>query len=400
MAFDDSPIRPGRLIAGKRVERAAPVIRGCRVKRRLETMSKTPTGTARGLTRRRTLQLASGVLGVGAGLTLPRGRWNDPVPGWGGEARAEGPVLVISTENTEAHVQTRVLRLFAERAEAALNGAVRVEVVSGAALYRDRDVPDALAGGRVAMAAPGTWHLGQHVPDFNIPLLPMFYGQPPAVSHALVDGDFGRLLSERLEKAIGVHVLGRFIDLGQAHVFTRKVPVASPDDFGGLRIRVAGGRANQQRLVALGAEPILIPWPELPEVLRAGQVDGALTTAATVVSAELWIHGLDHACLDQEYFPQYVPMVSGTLWSRLPPPIRDALTDAWESVVAEARSMALDDQAAAIVILRQKGGMTMSTPSWEKLGEVRQRLMGIQDGLIRDLKLDPGLVAMAKRVLP
>lgn len=307
-----------------------------------------------------------------------------------GAAPAVVPVLTISTENTPDHVQTRVLRLFADRLTERLEGRLSVVVHDSARLFRDRDVIEAVGAGRMDMAAPGLWHLDRYEPNFAVFLLPVFYGRENAVNYAVRDGAVGRDLAARLEAATGVHVLGRWIDLGEAHIFSHD-PVTGPEDFRGLRIRVAGGEGNAARIRALGADSRVIPWPDLPQALEADAVDGTLTSAATVASADLWRYGLRHAYLDSQYFPQYVPIVSGRLWQRLPEPVRTAMTETWDGLVDDARAMAAAEQNAAMDTL-EENGFTIVRPSADVLAATRQVLMEQQPDLVRSLGLDPAVV--------
>lgn len=339
---------------------------------------------------RRLAGVATMVLALAAG--------GAPAPAAAAGPAAPAPTLILSTENTPEHVQTRVLRLFAERLTARLDGRLRVEVHDRAELFNDRDVTEAVAAGRVDMAAPGLWHLDRYEPNFAIFLLPMFYGRDDAANHALRDGPVGQAIARRLEAAMDVHVLGRWIDLGPAHVFTRNRQIASAADFDGLRIRVAGGEGNALRIRALGAESRIIPWPDLPRALADGAVDGALTTAATVVSASLWSVGIDGAYLDRQYFPQYVPIVSRRLWTRLPSDVRGAMTAEWEALVLEARTMAAADQAAALKILAANR-VTVVEPPAEALAATREALLAGQDAMVGALGLDPDLVAAVAAAL-
>lgn len=313
-------------------------------------------------------------------------------------AQAPLPTLTLSTENTPDHVQTRILHRFAERLQARLDGRIAVVVKDSAVLYSDRDVVEAVSAGRVDMAAPGLWHLDRYAPDFAVFLLPMFYGRDDAVNYGLRDGPVGTDLARRLEAAVDVHVLGRWIDLGDAHVFTRGTDLRTADDLRGLRIRVAGGEGNAERIRALGAEATIIPWPDFPRALADGRVDGTLTTAATVVSANLWRFGLDHAFLDRQYFPQYVPLVSGRLWARLPADVRQAMTEVWDGLVEEARLMAAAEQASALETLAANG-VAIVRPRPEALAATRAALMAHQDAIVARLRLDPALVKTVAEAL-
>jgi C4-dicarboxylate-binding protein DctP len=311
-----------------------------------------------------------------------------------------GPTLTISSENTTSHVQTRVLEIFAQRLEARLGGALTPEVHAGAELFRDRDVVDALAAGRVGMAAPGIWHLGRFEPNFEIPLLPMFHGRDPKIAHEVADTVLSAALSQRLEEVVDVHVLGRWIDLGPAHLFLAGGGVVTRfEDLRGRSIRVAGGAANGDRIAAFGADPQLVPWVDLPAAMAAGTVSGTLTSAATVVSARLWEAGLTQAYLDYEYFPQYVPMVSGPLWRRLPKPVQKAMTETWDGLVEEARASAARDQASALGVL-EGVGMVITRPDDKELARARTHLMAIQEAIVSSMGLDPDLVRAAAERLP
>lgn len=345
--------------------------------------------------RRRRVQSLAVAMSMVLGMVLAMGMGGVP-----GEAKAQTatPTIRISTENTAGHVQTRVLRLFAERLEARLEGRIRVEVHDDAALFRDRDVVEAVAAGRVDMAAPGMWHLDRYEPGFAVFLLPMFYGREHAVNYAVRDGATGQALNAKLHAVTGTHVLGRWIDLGEAHLFTQGARISGPADIAGLRLRFAGGEGNAERLRALGAEAVIIPWPDLPSALAADSIDGALTSAGTVVSANLWEQGIDGAYLDRQYFAQYVPIVSPRLWARLPDPVRLAMTETWEGVVEEARIMAESAQIEALKRL-EDAGVTMVRPSREVLAQTRRALMEHQPGIVETLGLSPLLVEAVRAAL-
>jgi len=188
------------------------------------------------------------------------------------------PRLRISLENTAAHVQVLAVERFARDLQSGAAGRLLVEVYPEARLYRDRDVVAALAQGKVEMAVPGTWQLDRFEPAVGALLLPAFYGRPAAFGHQALAGPLGREIDRRLEASTGTLVLGRWLDLGPVHVFGVRRAILRHEDLAGLRIRIAGGVVNDLRLRALGAEPVLVPWPELPVRLAQGAADGVLSS--------------------------------------------------------------------------------------------------------------------------
>src|SRR3989339_854512 len=175
---------------------------------------------------------------------------------------AEGvPLLRISTENSATHVQTRVVQMFVDRLREKIHGSLEIEFHHSAELFRDSNVVKAMHDGKVEMAVPGTWQLDSFEPNIGIFLLPMFYGREAAVNYELRDGDIGLAINEKIGASLNVKVIGRWIDLGYAHLYSVDRKIERHEDLVGMHIRTPGGDANGLRLEALGAVPMVVPWP-------------------------------------------------------------------------------------------------------------------------------------------
>lgn len=299
--------------------------------------------------------------------------------------------LIISTENTPGHPQVRALEQFA----AALVPPLQPHTVTlrhSADAVRGREEAEALTSGRIAFAAPGLWNLDRYNPDLNALLLPVLTGRSAAELEALVDGPLGSTLNGGLMRVLDVVVIGRWLDLGPAHIFTVNRPLHRFADLRGLRIRYAGGAANEMMLTALGAVPVLVPWPDVPAALRSGRVDGVLTTASTVVSARLWEAGLRHGFLSGQSYSFFIPMASREIWRRLTPSQQVMVRQAWDSGLAAGRQEARLGQEQAQQTLRA-AGVTLTVPDPADLAAVRAGLLAAQPDFIAALGLSAGVVA-------
>lgn len=301
------------------------------------------------------------------------------------------PTLRISTENVGSHVQTEAVRRFAVELARLTKGRLNVTHQWDARMFRDREVLYALNQGKVEMAAPGTWHIGRFEPNVGIFLLPAFYGREASEIHAIVDGPVGDRISESIETALSVKVIGRWIDLGHAHLFTVNTPIVRHEDIRGLKIRVAGGLGNALRIEALGGDPMIIAWPDLPPKLTQGVVEGVLTSFETVASAGLQDHGIRYAFADKQYFPQYVPMIRRAFWDRMPADLRAIILRTWEQQVDGARKAAAEAQKAARETL-SKSGVVIKEPGPADLRKWRRTLMARQAEMARKMKIDPDLL--------
>lgn len=284
------------------------------------------------------------------------------------------PVIRISVENTTAHVQTKSVQRFATLLEQRLEGRYDVQFFPSASLFRDTDVFRALAQGKLEIAVPGTWQFDRYVPGVGLFLLPSMYGRDAAFTYGLMESAIGKRIVSGIEQVLDVRVLGRWIDLGHTHVFSRSGSFKRPSDFEGTSIRVAGGQANMLRIEALGAKAVTIAWPDFPAALERGSVDGVLTSYETLASAELWENGIASVYEDRQYFAQYVPIVSGLFWDRISEEDRSIILDTWEEIVDRARQDAALAQASARAVMI-RNGVTVTMVGSMQLQQTRRLLM-------------------------
>ena len=303
----------------------------------------------------------------------------------------------ISLETGPNHVRNISMKAFVDKLKAESAGRLDVEFYEGAALYKDRDVPKALAQGNLEMALPGLWQLDKFVPDAVILDLPMFYGATAEQVYAVMDGPVGKELNKKLEDKLRVVVIGRNMDLGHVNLFSG-FEIKSYDDIVGKKIRIPGGAASGARFKVLGANPVLIPWPDLPLAMTQGTVDGAITTFESVRSAKLWDSNVKYAFADRETFYQYVPMVSQAFWNRVSPDIRQFISETWDSTIDDIRKAAAERQASARVDA-EKMGIKVTDPDPADLKAARQKLMAAQDDIIKETGIDPDFVGKVQSAL-
>lgn len=307
-------------------------------------------------------------------------------------------IFRISTENTASHVQTRVVQRFADALARRSQGRLTVQFSHSAHLFRDQDVIRALHEGKVEMAVPGTWQLDRHDPFVSVLMLPMFFGLDAADHHRVRDGKVGQLISAHLGESLQVVVPGRWIDLGPANFYATAHTVARYQDMAGLRIRIAGGAAIAAQMAAAGAVPVVVAWPDLPNTLQRGRLDGLITTHETIASAKLWEQGIDNATEINAYFAQYIPLVSSRYWQQLPEDVRSMVRESWESGVNDARVQAAQAQSEARFSL-QAHGVKVLQPTKEAMQAWRLHAMANQTELARKLGVPEALVKQAQQAL-
>ncbi|MGD9806112.1 MAG: TRAP transporter substrate-binding protein DctP [Hyphomicrobiaceae bacterium] len=313
-------------------------------------------------------------------------------------AAAQTHRLEISLETGPNHIRNIGVAEWAEELMKKSGGKLEVKIFHGAAKYKDTDVPKALNQGALDMGFPGTWQLGKFVPDFDSADLPLLYGVSHEDAYKIFDGKPGHWLADKLEKKLGVKVIGRWLDLGFQHVFSVSKAVNKNTDLVGMKIRIPGGAAYIARFEALGANPVKIAWPDVPQALQRGTIDGLSTTFESARSAKLWDSGVKHAYVANQSFSQYLPVIGGRSWAKYPKEIQDLIVSSWEAKVDDLRKRARDRQDEAQEEAK-KNGMIVAVASKEDTADARKKYMAKQDQLVKDLKIDPALVKMMQEVI-
>jgi C4-dicarboxylate-binding protein DctP len=303
--------------------------------------------------------------------------------------------LRITLDTNPSHVRNKGVEVFAEELKKRVGNKLVVEIYPSGQLFRDRDVPKALRQGAVEMAVPGTWQLDGVEPDAGLQTLPMFYGVDGTVVHQILDGKLGDFMNKRLEDRMKVKVIGKWIDLGGQHTFSIEKPINSYDDLKGMKVRHSGGTANAGRLSALGAVPMLVPFPDVPMAMSQGVIQGVATTYESAWTSKLHESGLKYAFEDNQFFGQYIPMIGLQFWNKQPKDVQDAIIAAWDVAAKGQRELAARSQNEARDSL-VKAGMKIVKPNPADVVARRKQLMAIQDDLVRQMKIDAEVVQQAK----
>jgi len=309
--------------------------------------------------------------------------------------RAAEPIrLRVSVETVPTHGRTIAAADFCRKVEDASKGAIKTELFHSGQLFTDQNIVTALVQNQVEMSLPGTWGLAGFVPSVDIAQLPALYARSVDAAHRVIDGKTGQMINGEIAGKLRMHVLGRWLDLGFENWYGTSKPLLSLDDLRGMKIRNSGGAGKAWRTSFLGAIPNTTPMPSVALALSQGTFDGLITTNETVASGSLWEAHVQHALEDHQAFNAYVPLVGGGFWQGLPEDLRALLTDVWDANIASYRA----HMAAAQVAAREKlvaHGVVFTVPDAAQTEAVRNRMLAVQDGLVKQWRITPEIAAQA-----
>ncbi len=152
-------------------------------------------------------------------------------------------------------------------------------------LGNDQEALEQIKFNAVQMNLPSPAVLGNIVKDFNILTLPFIFPNEE-IANQVVDGEWGKMLSSKLEKA-GYVGLG-YGNFGFRHVTNNVRPISKVSDMDGLKLRTMQNRAHLDAFRSLGANPTPMAFSELFSSLQQGVVDGQENPYTNIYSQRLY----------------------------------------------------------------------------------------------------------------
>ncbi|GEM_PF-147070 len=192
----------------------------------------------------------------------------------------------------------------------------------------------------------------------------------------------GGVIDRREFEPLGVRALLVLV-MPPYQIYMAKDPITSSQDFGGRKIRSAGG-AKSLVVQALGGVPVFIPGPEILEALSRGTVDGAMLSHPSVTDYDLQ-HDVKYATYGENFGSAVTAhMISLKDFNALPPDIQNILVEAGEEVTLSSCSE-IDAEAEHSVSTIKDAGLTYVRLSPEDHEQVVSELSGIGRDWAADL---------------
>ncbi|GAA5235311.1 TRAP transporter substrate-binding protein [Verticiella sediminum] len=280
---------------------------------------------------------------------------------------------------------------FAELVAEKSGGKMKVRGYPGGSLGGDLQTVSALQGGTVELTTLPPGLLVGMDKQFGIFDLPFLFDNA-AQADAVLDGPAGQTMMQRLPKGlIGL----AYWDHGFRNVSNSRHPIASADDFNGLKLRSLQAPLMIDTFNALGANAIAMSFTELFTAMETRAVDGQdnpIVAFETNNFGEVQKH-LSHT---RHVYNPLVVLMSERAWDRLNDAERTILRQAAEETRAEQRKVSREMEVQAIERL-QRQGVVVTDITPEARAGMRDKVQAVTDKYVREL--DPQLVATFKTAI-
>ena len=187
------------------------------------------------------------------------------------QAFAQDVTLRLAHFAAETHPGHIASKQFAERVAERTGGAVVVEIFPANELGSPPEQLEQTKLGAIEMNLPTQGGLDKYEKAFGTVMTPFAF-RDYAHAHQVLDGPFFDWAAPLIEKQ-GLVMLSNW-EYGFRNITNSVRPINSPKDVEGLRLRTPPELQIVAALEGLGAATTQIAFPELPNALNQGVVDG------------------------------------------------------------------------------------------------------------------------------
>lgn len=262
------------------------------------------------------------------------------------------PVLIrISTQTPITTQSNQTFRRFKERVEAASAGEIRVEIHDAAKLFRDDQIADAIAEGKVEMGYVVMSRYAAKIPSVDVFQLPFLFNTDAVAAAARAPGsEIRRLIDNAILEQAHSRALW-WVPQGQ-NVLLSTVSLADPDALSGKTVRTFGPMM-ESFVQHCGGKHKEVGGPEQAKAYQSRIVDVGMAGVSTMMERNLYesmniVTRTNHATVE------VVAAMNEAFFQSLSGGHKAILLDAAKAADAEAAQLLADNESSAYKVLADK----------------------------------------------
>jgi len=273
---------------------------------------------------------------------------------------ASQTVWNMASDYPDSSYMTRNIKQFIQDFEAGTNGRYAVKLHNNQSLFKITEIQRAVATGQVEL---GEIHAASHANEDpmyvldGVPFLADDYDKAKRLWHAQ------RPYFEKLLAKKNIRIL--YAAFWPLQGFFTKEPVAQMADLKGLKMRIYSD-ATRQMATRLGAQPIMLPFSDIPQAFGTGLINSLFTSPQTGIDIQAWDFSKHFNAVGAMRTKNFVA-INEKVFQAMSPADQKILLDA--AAKAEERGIKLSDESGReqLKILAEKGmKVTQASPEFLK----------------------------------
>jgi tripartite ATP-independent transporter DctP family solute receptor len=253
--------------------------------------------------------------------------------------------------NNPDHPVSLGVQKFAEVLAAKSGGKLKVREFPASQLGNELQQQSAVRGGTQEVFSASTTSLAGVVKElglFDFPFIVSTFDQ----ATALANGAFGKAMMDALPEKDMI-ALG-YWGLGFRNVTNSRRPIATLEDFAGLKLRVIPNAVYLETFKAFKANPVPMAFGELYTALENKTVDGEENPYSVILSNKFY-EVQKYVSATNHTFTQNIIIVSKKFWDRLSPDEQRMFRDTYAETVEYQREQTKLAADRALGELQSKG---------------------------------------------
>jgi tripartite ATP-independent transporter DctP family solute receptor len=272
-------------------------------------------------------------------------------------ANAQDVTLKLAHFAADTHPGHLAAQAFAKKVAERTNGAISVELYPANELGSPPEQLEQTVLGAVDMNLPTQGGLDKYEKAFGTVMTPFAFSSYEQ-AHAVLDGPFTDWAAPKLE-AQGLVLLSNW-EYGFRNITNSKHPINGPGDVKGLKLRTPPELQIVAALEGLGASTTQIAFPELPNALNQGVVDGQENPTGVIYHFKL-NEFQEHLALTRHVYNSMVHVINKDVFDRLTPEQQTILREESVSAGTMMRKAVIDQEEKEIAAL-EAAGMKVTRP--------------------------------------
>ena len=260
--------------------------------------------------------------------------------------------LSLAHSYTDQQPQARCGAAVIKREAEAAGVALTIEISGGSVLGGDADRIDLVMSGDIDMDIQGASALARVYPPMSA-VDGAFVFDDSDHMYRFFTSEASDLLKDGFHDVTGVRILGAW-NTG-ARQFTANVPIRTPDDLVGLRMRFPPSPTFVLNAQAMGADPVEVAYEELYLALQQGIVDGQENPLVNIDAINL-DEVQDYVSLSSHQLSSNLVII-GEVWDELSAVQQEALAAAVETAMVEEPACVVEAEEAILAGFAATGTM-------------------------------------------
>jgi len=287
-----------------------------------------------------------------------------------GNAKAE-KVLRLTLQLPAKHHLGINVQSFADEVNEKSKGELKVEIYPSAQLYKDKEVPQAVASGAIEMGVAALTRFVGTIPAVDLFYVPFLFSSEEAIKKAVAKDSPVRGPIDAAIAKTGARVLW-WQAYGGAVFLSNDLELRTPADLKGKKVRVFS-KTLGALVEAAGGAPTSISGSEQFLAYQRGTVDVGITGVTAVEERKLYQVMNTLTATSNMVDVEFVVLINDKVWNELTPEQQTIVSTAASRVEKELRDEMSKLEADAFTFVQDKmkviklGDAEMA--EWQKLAE-------------------------------